>query len=305
MAKPFKLGKGLNSLIPQKKSDSTNYWGAGAKADSAQVAGAVTDSGERIHYLNPKDIAANSRQPRQNFNDEDLADLVASVKTHGILQPLTVSQLPGGKYELIAGERRLRAAVTAGLKQVPAILRQAKDQERLELALVENIQRQNLNPLEEAAAYQQLQQEFGLTQEKISQQVGKSRPQITNTLRLLELPDSIKQALREGKITFGHAKVIMSLDTPFEQEKFFRLITAEGLPVRLAEAKAHSLKANKSSGAPARPSNQLKAWQQQLQNILGTKVKISGSLNKGKIILEFYSSEDLMGLVEKIKKAGE
>ncbi|MBU1038944.1 ParB/RepB/Spo0J family partition protein [Patescibacteria group bacterium] len=303
MAKPFKLGKGLNSLIPQKKSGSTNYWGNEATPQPPEVA-ASGGGGERVHYLNPKEIAANSRQPRQNFNAEDLADLVASVKTHGILQPLTVSQLPSGKYELIAGERRLRAAVTAGLKQVPAILRQVKDQERLELALVENIQRQNLNPLEEAVAYKQLQEEFSLTQEQIAQRVGKSRPQIANTLRLLDLPDSIKQALSEGKITFGHAKVIMSLDTPFEQEKFFRLITLEGLPVRLAEAKVHSLKANKTAVVPT-TSVQLKAWQQQLQNILGTKVKISGSLNKGKIILEFYSSEDLMGLVEKIKKAGE
>ncbi len=304
MAKPFKLGKGLNSLIPQKKSEGTNYWGAGASSVGAGAQPSGASSGERVHLLSPNDIQANSRQPRQNFNQDDLSDLVASVKTHGILQPLVVSSLPGGRYELIAGERRLRAAKLAGLKEVPAILRQAKDQERLELALVENIQRQNLNPLEEAEAYKQLQEEFGLTQEQIGQRVGKSRPQITNTLRLLELPDSIKQALREGRITFGHAKVIMSLETPFEQEKFFRLITAEGLPVRLAEAKAHNLKANKRAAALTNPA-QLKAWQQQLQNILGTKVKISGSLNKGKIIVEFYSSEDLLGLVEKIKKLEE
>jgi len=307
MAKPFQLGRGLDSLIP-KKDKATNYWGntkpltAATKTSGASIS-STGSSSDQVRWLDVATVQANSRQPRHDFDKESIDDLVASVKTHGILQPLIVTESVNGTYELIAGERRLRAAKLAGLTKVPALVRQAKDQERLELALVENIQRQNLNPLEEARAYEQLRDEFGLTQESIARRVGKSRPQVTNTLRLLELPDSIKQALREGRITFGHAKVIMSLDTPAEQEKFFRLITAQGLPVRLAEAKMHSLKGDRRSATVV--DSQLKAWQQVLQTALGAKVEIKGSAKHGKIVVEFYSPDELSDLVEKIKKVGE
>ncbi|MFA4819035.1 MAG: ParB/RepB/Spo0J family partition protein [Patescibacteria group bacterium] len=292
MVKPFQLGRGLGSLIPSQPAKD-NYWGAGPAADKTKI---VADGG--VRQISPQAIKANPQQPRHKFDQASLVELAASIKEHGILQPLVVSERADGNYDLIVGERRWRAALTAGLATVPVIVRPFDEQQKLEIALVENIQRQDLNPLEEAEGYRRLRDEFNLTQDQIAKQVGKSRPQIANTLRLLELPESIKQALWDGKLTFGHAKVILSLETPQEQEKFFRLITAEGLPVRLAEAKAAQIKGRARAGAPG-VNWQFRQLEADLQRTLGTKVRIIGN-QKGKIEIEFYSSGDLAELVGKI-----
>lgn len=295
MAKPFQLGRGLGSLIPGR-APADNFWGAASTPAGAK---AVSSPAVEIKNINPQLIKPNPRQPRHKFDEDSLGELMASIKEHGILQPLVVSPRTDGNYDLIVGERRWRAALQANLATVPVIVRATVEQQKLELALVENIQRQNLNPLEEAEAYRRLRDEFNLTQEQIAKQVSKSRSQVANTLRLLELPESIKEALWAGKITFGHAKVILSLNTPQEQEKFFRLITAEGLPVRLAEVKAAQFK-NKNQPAALTPNLQYRQLEQELQRVLGAKVRIVTAGQKGKIEIEFYSSGDLNELVNKI-----
>lgn len=297
MAKPFNLGRGLGSLIPNKPADKPepNYWG-GSK-DSA-----ATDKNSGVTQLALTVIVPNPNQPREKFDSDALAELISSIKIHGVLQPLVVSPRTDGKYDLIVGERRYRASGAAGLKTVPAIIRPVKEQEKLEIALVENIQRQNLNPLEEAKGYLRLHDEFNLTQEEIAKKVGKSRPQIANTIRLLDLPATIQQALWEGKLTVGHAKVILSLETPQEQEKFFKLITAEGLPVRLAEAKAANLKNRPIVGNKPVQTPQLRDWQERLQRELGTRVKIIQQQGRGKIEIEFYAPADLETIIGKLLK---
>ena len=198
------LGRGLGSLIPKKENIAkivtprilSDFSPSSVKAD-----------GERIFSINIEKISPNPHQPRKDFAHADLEDLVSSIKEHGIIQPLIVTDNGDGNYELVAGERRLRSAKIAGLKKVPAIVRAAKENEKLELALIENIQRQNLNPLEESEAYAKLMDDFGMTQEEIGKKVGKSRSAVANTLRLLDLPDKIKEALRGGKLTAGHARV--------------------------------------------------------------------------------------------------
>lgn len=283
------MGRGLGSLIPQKKPASE----PAVPAMAVSPASGVRSVPVQLIDLNPL-------QPRREFDAAALADLAVSIQRHGVLQPLIVSPA-GDRYRLIAGERRLRASQQAGLSEVPVIVREASEQQRLELALIENVQREDLNPLEEAAGYLRLQNEFNLTQEQVAERVGKSRSQVANTERLLSLPAPVQEALRQGKITVGHAKVILSLETEAEQQKFFEMLVREGLPVRLAEAKVRSLKVRSHErtvkGAPA----ELKELEREMQQLLGTKVKIRGSLNRGVIEIAFYSGEDLAELARKLK----
>ncbi len=245
-------------------------------------------------------IVANPKQPRREFNEATLQELVASIRNHGILQPLVVREVGSNRYEIIAGERRCRAARLAGLATVPALLREASEQERLELALVENLQREDLNPLEEALAYRRLQDEFGLTQEQVAKRVGKSRSQVANTERLLALPASIQAALRNGKITVGHAKVIMSLESEAEMLKFFETVTREGLPVRLAEAKARQQNVRRYERRVARPNPEWREYERKLQQALGTRVKIRGTGKGGALEVVFFSGEELAEIVRKV-----
>ncbi len=294
MAKTFQLGRGLSSLIPNKKATQP-----------------ATNVNETIHIHNVSStqpqfisinlIEANQNQPRRQFGEAGLLELVASIKTHGILQPLVVCPLPDGRYQLVVGERRWRAAKQAGLTEVPVIIRPVDEQAKLEIALIENIQRQDLNPLEEAAAYQRLQDEFNLTQEEVAKRVGKSRSQVANIQRLLTLPTSIKEALREGRITVGHAKVILSLPDKSEQEKFFATVIREGLPVHLAELKAQSIKVRKHQRRRAAGIlPELRQAEQRLQLRLGTKVKIRGTPERGLIEIGYYSEDELRELIDKL-----
>ncbi len=292
MAKPFILGKGLISLIP-KKTPIIN------PPVVTPVVTSAIEVGDVIKQLITDKIVANPEQPRQHFDHGNLEELIASIKIHGILQPLIVSPVGVDQWQLIAGERRWRAAKILGLEKVPAIIRNVSQQQKLELSLVENIQRQNLNPIEEALAFQRLHDEFNLTQEEIAKKVGKSRPQIANTMRLLELVPAIQQALEQGTITLGHAKVILSLDNREEQEKFFRSILREGLNVREASWGAKRVKA-KHLGKAAVQSIELKVFEDQLRSSLGTKVKVKQTGKVIKIEIECYSTEELRVIIEKL-----
>jgi len=294
MAKPFQLGRGLGSLIPPRArpAEPLNYAGSSSAPQSS------TEAGERVEQVNIGLIRPNPNQPRQHFDHAALEELVVSIKAHGIIQPLIVTRLTDGSYELVAGERRWRAAQVAELKTVPVIVRDVKKQESLEMALVENVQRQDLNPMEEAAAYLRLQDEFGLTQEEIARRVGRSRPQIANLLRLFKLSPEIQEALRQGQLTLGHAKVILSLETPVEQMRFFKQIESQGLSVHLAELQRQRVKVRGHARQSASP--EIKSLEAELQRSLGTKVRIKQRGKQGVVELMFYSLEELAGLVRKM-----
>lgn len=298
MAKSFPLGRGLSSLIPSKRVDHTPSTNV---SETVHIQ-SLSSSDSNIQNIPLNLIVPNPHQPRRQFDEAGLAELAASIKVHGVLQPVVVSPDADGRYQLIVGERRWRAAQLAGLTSLPAVVRPVDEQARLELALIENIQRQDLNPLEEAAAYRRLQDEFNLTQEQVAHKVGKSRSQIANTERLLSLPPVIQQALQDGRITVGHAKVILSLPSAAEQEKFFATIVREGLPVHLAEAMARDIKVRAHQRVRSRVvSAEIRQLEVDLQTKLGTKVKIRGTNSRGVIEIYFYSNEDLAELLRKFE----
>lgn len=291
------LGRGLSSLIPNKitaQSEKDN-------PENKQKTDILLDKAGNINILeiNINKIKANPFQPRQNFNHHDLEDLINSIKEHGILQPLVVSRNKDGLYELIAGERRLRAAKIAALKTVPVIVREVNEQKKLELALIENIQRKDLNPLEEAMAYKKLMDEFSLTQENVSKKVGKSLPVIANSLRLLNLPEEVRTALIEGKIDKTAARTIAGLDNKEEQIKIFKELLEKGINVRMLENYVRSRKPAKRRKFDV-VNYEIEEKRNLLQAALGTKVKIEEKGGNGKIIIEFYSNEEMAEIVKKI-----
>ncbi len=247
-------------------------------------------------------ISYNPHQPRQKFNDGDLEELAASISEHGILQPLIVTyNSDDDTYILIAGERRLRAAGLASLNSVPVIVREASDQQRLELALIENVQRADLSPLETAHAYQQLNDEFGLSHDDIALKVGKSRVSVTNTLRLLKLPKSIQEKLEEGVISEGHARALLSLENKQAQVAALQTIIKNGLNVRQTEelVKKFGGKKPKKETKPS-PPPEIIHIEERLRNHFGTKVNLNTSKNGGSLVIRFYSEEELDGLLSKI-----
>ncbi len=238
-------------------------------------------------------------QPRENFDISKLEELIASIKIHGIIEPLVVTEKEKDKYELIVGHRRLEAAKILGFEKVPIIIREAKEQEKLELALVENLQRRDLNALERARAYQKLQKEFNLSQIEIAQRIGKARATIANSLRLLDLPEEIKRALAEGKISEGQAKVILSFKTSKEQVNIYKKIIQSGLTVREIE-RIKSKKSFSFDEIKIEKDFELQDKETRLREVLGTKVKIEKQKEKGQIIIDFYSEEELEEIVKKI-----
>src|SRR3989339_320328 len=284
MNHPSALGKGLGSLIPQKHSLTERI---------------IPSARKEILEIPPNDIKENPRQPRHHFSPADLEDLIASIKEHGILQPLVVTRA-GAKYELIAGERRLRASRALGLKTVPAIVRDASEQEKLELALIENIQRQDLNAVEEAIAYKALVDEFGLTQDAVAARVGKSRSAVANILRLLDLPDEVIAALREGRITKSHARTLLSEENAERRHALFQSMLNGGMTVREVEARVGGTgQRSKWKGQYAKDPN-VAAHEKRLREILGTKVEIQEKNGKGKIAISFYSKEELLELLDRL-----
>ena len=279
------LGTNLDSLIPT----------------SLTVAGTeVAQQGE----VPVSQISPNPRRPRTIFNEEAMAELVASIKEIGILQPPVVRQTSPGRYELIMGERRFRAAKLAGLRSIPVIIRQTADNELLREALIENIHRSQLNPLEEAAAYTQLLQDFKCTHDELAQKLGRSRPLISNTMRLLNLPASVQSRVASGIISAGHARALLGLENEAEIDRLAKRIVAEGLSVRAVEEiiaatspKAAS-KTKKKSGGTSPEVNEIA---ERLGDHLDTRVKIKGGKTKGEISIEFSGYADLARIVKKIE----
>lgn len=275
------LGKGLGALIPQ---------------------GSVFMGGRTIVNIDINKIVPNPRQPRSAFNKENLQDLANSIKEQGVIEPI-LTRMRSGKYELVAGERRLRAAKLAGLAIVPSIVKDFTDEQSLELALIENLQREDLNPMDEAEGYSRLAREFKMTQDQIAKKVGKNRATVTNMVRLLSLPDKIKQSLRKQEITAGHARAILAVDDAAKQLDIWKQIISSKLNVRDVEvlAGASSSKPKAKKGGRKRPvtkNAELAALVDKLTTHLGTKVRIFGTPVRGKIEIHYYSKDDLERVLE-------
>jgi ParB family chromosome partitioning protein len=277
------LGKGLSSLLPQSNRKTIH-----------QETGVVDN--QRIWQIPLSEITPNSEQPRRDFSHQALEDLVASIKEQGVIQPVVVTEKMDGGYELIVGERRFRAAQIAGLENIPAIVRSATAQQKLELALIENIQRQNLNPIEEAFAYQRLLDEFNLKQEEVAQKVGKARATIANLVRLLDLPDVVQKALADGALSVGQAKALLSLKSEKEQLEMFASMQGEKITVRDLAQKV-SFKGPASLKGSVRRDPNLLAAEKLLEERLGTKVHITQKGTRGKIEIDYYSQEEFKRLL--------
>ena len=301
------LGRGLASLIPTGPSDGGPRLGQAAAdvviGGGTPAAAAEAEMGAVYRELDPTSIEPNPRQPRQVFDEEALAELVHSIREFGLMQPIVVRDVGGGRYQLIMGERRWRAAQRAGLTAIPAIVRETSDNDLLRDALLENIHRAQLNPLEEAAAYQQLLDEFEVTHEELASRIGRSRPVITNMIRLLKLPIAVQRRVAAGVLSAGHARALLALESgPEAQEELAARVVAEGLSVRATE-EAVTL-ANRGEGKnPAKPRRKpikmpgLQDVAERLSGTYDTRVTVSLGKRKGKIVVEFGSVEDLHRIV--------
>jgi len=246
------------------------------------------------------DIRPNPWQPRTHFDEQDLQELAQSIREHGVLQPVLVSQQPDGSFQLITGERRWRAVQLAGMPTVPAMVKEATPQASLEMALVENIQRRDLNPLEEAHAYRQLLDEHGLTQERLAQRIGKSRVAVTNTLRLLHLPEDVRQALADGSITEGHARAILMCTGDAQRLRLLTRVLEQHLSVRDTEALAREMNAARPSPPEATPDPDVERLENAFRQALGTRVRLLRGRHGGRLVIHFFSDEELQGIYEAI-----
>ncbi|SHK00733.1 ParB/RepB/Spo0J family partition protein [Paramaledivibacter caminithermalis] len=284
------LGKGLDALIPQNFGDN--------------ILDKEKKSKESIRIINIDDIKPNMNQPRKYFNKEKIKSLEESILNHGIIQPIIVRKLENG-YEIVAGERRWRAAKNSDLKEIPCIIKELDDEKLMELSLIENLQREDLNEIEEALAYKRLNEEFGMTQDKIGKIVGKSRPYIANILRLLNLDNEIKEMIIEGKISGGHGRALLRIENTKLQRKIAFKIISENLTVRETEKLVSGL-INKNKEAKKKNNKKRDSSiiyiEESLKEILGTKVNIINGKKKGKIEIEYYSAEDLERIIEFLKK---
>lgn len=277
MAKEIRLGKGLSALL----------------ADAA-----VAELREEDYINIPVgSLDPNPYQPRKTFDEEMLRELSASISVHGVVQPLVVSRGGDGRYTLIAGERRLRAARMAGLQEVPAVVRDLGERELMEVSLIENLQREDLSPVEEAVAMKKIMDEFSMTQEQLSRRIGKSRPAVANALRLLTLPQEVLEMMDRGQLTAGHARAVLSV-SPELMIPFAREIMDRGLSVREAERLAPLFGLEAPDRAPKEKDLFLRNAELEMTRSLGTKVQINGSERRGKIVIEYYNAEDLERLYE-------
>jgi ParB family chromosome partitioning protein len=284
VTKRVALGKGLGALIPEFGRDES----------------------KTLFYCGIEEIVPNRSQPRKHFDESKLQELAESIKEKGVLEPLIVRRLDGG-YQLIVGERRWRAAQKAGLKEVPVLVKEIEGREALEVSLIENLQREDLNPIEEAEAFKRLTEEFEISQGELATRIGKDRTTIANALRLLKLPTEVRNQLLQNRITSGHARAILSLETKEKQKELCALIIQRGLSVREAEALAKRWSEKpKRAVTPAKErsdlESQLNSLQDSLRRHLGTKVHITQKGKRGRIEIEYYSSEDLERIVETILK---
>ena len=285
--KPSGLGRGLGALL-------------GDDVLKAESTGSL--------YLPISQVESCSSQPRKHFDEASLAELADSIREHGIIQPLTVRKLASGYYQIIAGERRWRAARLAGLQEVPVIVMEADDRKAAELAMIENLQREDLNPMEEAQGYRSLMEDYGLTQEETAQRVGKSRPAVANALRLLALPDAVCQLLEEGKLSAGHARAILAAPAGELQKRLARKVVEEGLSVRQTEALAKRLSREQQEldeCGGEKPVDPMKLYRdaaaKELSTHWGRKVSITMGPKKGRLEFEFYNDEDLTLLLDQLE----
>ncbi|AZS38699.1 putative chromosome-partitioning protein ParB [Microbacterium lemovicicum] len=333
MAKRTGLGRGIGALIPTSEpsearpvdvffpgaSSTASTTGASTRDRSASAEPAASDAddvtdlglvevpGAHLAYIDPHSIVPNPRQPRTVFDADDLAELVHSVREFGVLQPVVVRAAGEGTYELIMGERRTRAAREAGLTSIPAVVRETSDEHLLRDALLENLHRSELNPLEEASAYEQLLADFGITQEELAARIGRSRPQISNTIRLLKLPVPVQQRVAAGVLSAGHARAILSLQEPEAMQRLADKIVNEDLSVRAAEAAAKT----SDAGTSRRPIPQPGARRAHLDEVaerlgdrLNTKVRIALGARKGQVIVDFATIQDLNRILGELGEDG-
>ena len=294
------LGKGLSALLSDSapNEEVTPEPGNLARKNGGGSTDGKTKTGEIFIPLDS--IKTNPNQPRKHFDEDELAELADSIREQGIIQPLIVEDDGDGTYTIVAGERRFRSARIAGLSQVPVVLRKYSDEKRVAVSLIENIQRSNLNPIDEASAYKQLMELSGLSQDEVASRVGKNRATVANALRLLKLPREMQDSIRSFEISAGHARAILSVSDARGQDTLYREILKKGLSVRDAEKRATALGQSKK---PQKPLNkgrepELAAMEEKFITRLGTKVAINGDLNKGTIVVEYYSMEDLERLYE-------
>ena len=317
------LGKGLGALIPEASRAGTAT-GAGTMTGTSPSVGIIRSdqpastpgaayetpdtelrqvTGAYFEEVAVGSITPNPRQPRRTFDEETLEELAASITEVGLLQPVVVRKIGDGNYELVMGERRWRASQRAGLEYIPAIVRETPDTDMLRDALLENLHRQQLDPLEEAAAYQQLLDDFGATHEQLAQKVGRSRPHISNTLRLLNLPPAVQKRVAAGGISAGHARALLSLDDPLAQERLAQRIVAEGLSVRsveeivaLGDDRLEKQPRKPTTAKPVAPA--LRHLSDRLSDLFETRVKVEMGRSKGKITVEFATIDDLERIVK-------
>lgn len=287
------LGKGLSALIPEKAAPSTEE---------------VPQAADRgVAYVETHLIADNSLQPRIDYDEEKLAELKNSIREQGMLQPILVRSRESG-FEVIAGERRLKAARSLKLEKIPIIIKEVTDKEALEIALVENIQREELNPIEEAKAFRKLIDDFHYTQEEVAQAVGKERSTITNLLRVLNLPENIQQGVFDGHISMGHARTLLGVEDPSEKNKLFEAVIRDRLSVRELENIVKAVATPKQPAGVRREkkekqkNHEIIRLEEELQKSLGTKVRVDASKKRGKIVIEYYSLDDLERVIQLIKK---
>ncbi len=288
------LGRGLGSLIPKKTLNYGQNPFQDSKNDESEL---VLSDNDRILQVNPNKIDINPQQPRTYFNEQALQDLADSIKEHGIISPLIVSK-KGDRLELIAGERRLRSAKLISLSKVPVIIRAEKEQKKLELALIENLQRENLNPLEYAQAYKRLMSEFNLTQEEVAHKLSKARSSVANSLRLLNLAPEIQRALADGRISEAHAKYILSLNSEDKQLSMFKKIVRQNLTVAETDRAIKSISPKDKQSEKNYKDRQI---EKELSLIFSTKVELKKRGQGGKIVIHFFSSEELNDIIEKMK----
>jgi ParB family chromosome partitioning protein len=296
------LGKGLDAILGGRDEEDSAPESTLASVAPSSRAGSAGEGTPLM--VNIERVSAGRAQPRRKFDDDALDELADSIREKGILQPLVVTKTGAG-YELIAGERRLRAAARAGLESVPVIVKKVLDAgELVELALIENIQREDLTPLEQARAYQRLIDEHHYTQEQVAKRLGKSRTSITNTIRLLALPDAVRDALDRGMVTEGHARALLALTTAAQQITACKTVVRKGLSVRQTEemvrAMAGAQEAGAGRGAGRKTDPTFSALAETIGRSLGTRVRLRGNEKRGRIEIEFFSSEELNGLVEKL-----
>lgn len=312
MAAPKKtrgLGKGLDALFgdaevtlnTKVKEDTDTYKESGSEKHERKDK--PSDNG--IVYVDINDIKPNSNQPRKTFDEEKLQELAASIEAHGLIQPVVLRKMKKG-YEIVAGERRWRAARMTGAKEIPCIVRDLTDEENMLLAIIENMQREDLNPIEEAEGLSQMIDTYGLTQEQVSKSVGKSRPYIANSLRLLRLPASIRIYVSEGRLSAGHARALAGMSDEEKQKALAEKAVKEELSVRQMEKLVQAAKENRTGARTRRTvkNANVRRVEEDLKEIFGTKVNLSHKGKKGKIEIEFYSKEELERLIELLKTLG-